>query len=250
MNSGADPLDPLFLPENQIFVQHEEAGRGPAADEGVRPTMSPFGYRIHLEIQCGRRMHAVARPRLRCATGRILKRLTQSLAEAFRVWPRAVALVGGVIHREKHLEGITKGETKMKTLKTMILSVSRGCTVGSQRALRPSQGDCRHPVRIHRGEHHAAGRRTTPCPATSTSHDLMLIRNVEARKAILVLAPSSERAYRSATPQRTSSSSTRIGDRYFLAEVETDAVCGATLRPSKLERETRLGGRRPDQWPP
>jgi hypothetical protein len=56
MNSGADPLDPLFLPENQIFVQHEEAGRGPAADEGVRPTMSPFGYRIHLEIQSIRRM--------------------------------------------------------------------------------------------------------------------------------------------------------------------------------------------------
>jgi hypothetical protein len=68
----------------------------------------------------------------------------------------------------------------------------------------------------------------------------MLIRNVETRKAIAVLAPSSESGYRT-TPDKNVVVFHRIGDRYFLAAVKTDAVCGH-LAPSKVERELASEG--------
>jgi hypothetical protein len=79
---------------------------------------------------------------------------------------------------------------------------------------------------------------------SSPAHNLMLIRSVETRKAALVLTPGSGSAYR-----RSDDKSVvvfhKVGDRYFLAEVKTDAVC-AKLSPSKLERElTAEGGGRP-----
>ena len=70
---------------------------------------------------------------------------------------------------------------------------------------------------------------------TSTGRDLMLIQNVEAHKAVMVIAPSAEAAQR-----RTESPNVvvfrQIGDRYFLEDVKTSGVCGH-VAPSKLERE-------------
>jgi hypothetical protein len=75
--------------------------------------------------------------------------------------------------------------------------------------------------------------------ATSATHDLLLIRNVETRKAILVLAPGGS-DYKGAKDKNVVLFH-RIGDRYFLAEVKTDAVRGH-VAPSKLERELASGG--------
>jgi hypothetical protein len=76
--------------------------------------------------------------------------------------------------------------------------------------------------------------------ATTTSHDLMLIRNVEARKAILVIAPGSESGYRG-TQDKNVIVFHKVGDRYFLSDVKTEAVCGQ-VAPSKLEREIASEG--------
>jgi hypothetical protein len=55
-----------------------------------------------------------------------------------------------------------------------------------------------------------------------------------------VLAPGSDKEYRRAGDTNAVVFH-RVGDRYFLAQVETDAVCGS-VGPSKLERELASKG--------
>ena len=71
----------------------------------------------------------------------------------------------------------------------------------------------------------------------SASHSVMAIRNAEARKDVLVLAPSESKG----AEEKNVVVFHRIGDRYFLAAVKTDAVC-AKVAPSKLERELTSEG--------
>jgi hypothetical protein len=72
----------------------------------------------------------------------------------------------------------------------------------------------------------------------------MLIRNVETGKATLLLAPDSQSGYRRAGDKNVVVFH-KAGDRYFLAEIKTDAVCGS-VAPSKLERElASVGGGQP-----
>ena len=127
----------------------------------------------------------------------------------------------------------------MKTLKTMILSVGAVALLGASGLYAQTKATADIPFEFTvQNTTLPAGEYTMS--ATSTSHDLMLIRNVETRKAIAVLAPSSESGYR--TPQdKNVVVFHRIGDRYFLAAVKTDAVCGH-LAPSKVERELASEG--------
>jgi len=76
--------------------------------------------------------------------------------------------------------------------------------------------------------------------AASGSHDVIVVRNAEAKKAILVLAPSNLSEYKGS--QKNVLVFRQIGDRYFLSEVKTDAVRGH-IPPSKLEREIASTGR-------
>jgi hypothetical protein len=76
--------------------------------------------------------------------------------------------------------------------------------------------------------------------STSPVHNTMLIRNNETRQAILVLASDSEAGYRRAG-EKSVVVFHKAGDRYFLADVKTDAVCGH-VGPSKLERELASNG--------
>jgi hypothetical protein len=72
----------------------------------------------------------------------------------------------------------------------------------------------------------------------------MTIRNAETRKAVMVLAASAASGYRG-TKDKNVVVFHKIADRYFLAEVKTDAVSGR-VSPSKLERElTSEGGGQP-----
>ena len=120
----------------------------------------------------------------------------------------------------------------MKTLKTMILSVSAVALLGASGIYAQTKATANIPFEF------TAQNTTLPAgeytmSAASTSHDVMLIRNVETRKAILVLAPEGG----SKGPRdKNVVVFHRSGDRYFLAAVKTDAVCGR-VAPSKLERE-------------
>ena len=127
----------------------------------------------------------------------------------------------------------------MKTLKTIILSVSAvalwgtsGLNAQTATAEIPFEFSVQNTT-LPAGEYTMAA--VSRSSATSTSHDLMLIRNVKTRKAVLVLAPSNESEYKGSNDKSVVLFH-RVGDRYFLAEVKTEAVRGH-IGPSKLEKE-------------
>jgi len=143
-----------------------------------------------------------------------------------------------VIHREKHSEE-NRGDTKMKTLKTMILSVGAVALWGASGLYAQTKATANIPFEFTvQNTTLPAGEYTMS--SSSTTHNAMLIRNDETRKAILVLASSSESGYRRAQDKNVVVFH-KIGDRYFLADVKTDAVCGH-VGQSKLERELASEG--------
>ena len=131
----------------------------------------------------------------------------------------------------------------MKTIKTIMLSVGAVAMWGASGLYAQTKATATIPFEFTvQNTTLPAGEYTMS--ATPAAHDVMTIRNAETSKAVLVLAASAESGYR-----RTGDKSVvvfhRIGDRYFLADVKTDAVCGH-LSPSKTERElTSEGGGQP-----
>jgi len=127
----------------------------------------------------------------------------------------------------------------MKTLKTMILSVGAIALLGASGLFAQTKAVADIPFAFTvENTTLPAGEYTMS--AASTSRDLMSIRNVEARKEILLLASSSASGYRRPLEKNVVVFH-KIGDRYFLAEVNTDAICGK-VTPSKLERELASEG--------
>jgi hypothetical protein len=127
----------------------------------------------------------------------------------------------------------------MKTLKTMILSLGAVALWGASGLYAQSEATADIPFDFTvQNTTLPAGHYTRS--ATSTTRDLMLIRNLEAHKAILVLASSSESGYRKAQDKNVVVFH-KVGDRYFLESVKTDAVCGQ-VAPSKLEQEVTSAG--------
>ena len=127
----------------------------------------------------------------------------------------------------------------MKTLKTIILSLVAVALLGASGLYAQTEATATIPFEF------TVQNTTLPAgdytmSAASSSHDVMFIRNVETRKAILVLAPSAVTEYKGAQDKNVVLFH-RIGDRYFLAEVKTDAVRGH-VGPSKLERELAAEG--------
>ncbi len=128
----------------------------------------------------------------------------------------------------------------MKTLKTMILSLGAVVLLGASGLHAQTEATATIPFEFSvQNTTLPAGEYTMS--SASTTHGVMLIRNVETRKAILVLASSSESGYRR-TGDKNVVVFHKLGDRYFLADVKTDAVCGH-VGPSKLERELASEGK-------
>ena len=127
----------------------------------------------------------------------------------------------------------------MKTLKSMILSIGAVALLGASGLFAQTRATADIPFEFTAQNTTLPAGTYTMSPA-SASHDLMLIRNAKEHKAILVLAPATEKAYRTAQDKNVVVFH-RIGDRYFLADVKTDAVCGH-VSPSKLERELTADG--------
>ena len=128
----------------------------------------------------------------------------------------------------------------MKTLKTIILSAGAVALLGASGLYAQTTATADIPFEF------TAQNTTLPAgeytmSSASTTHGVMLIRNVETRKAVLVLASSSESGYRR-TEDKNVVVFHKLGDRYFLAEVKTDAVRGH-VGPSKLERELASEGK-------
>lgn len=127
----------------------------------------------------------------------------------------------------------------MKTLKTLLLSVGAVALLGASGLYAQTKATATIPFEF------TVQNTTLPAgdytlSAASTAHDVMTIRNAETNKAIMVLAASSDSGYRRGEDKSVVVFH-RIGDRYFLSEVKTDAVCGR-LAPPKLERELASAG--------
>jgi len=127
----------------------------------------------------------------------------------------------------------------MKTLKTLLLSVGAVALLGASGLYAQTKATATIPFQFTvQNTTLPAGEYTLS--AASATHDVMTIRNTETRKAIMVLAASAGSGYRGAQDKNVVVFH-KIADRYFLAEVKTDAVCGH-VSPSKLERELASEG--------
>jgi len=122
----------------------------------------------------------------------------------------------------------------MKSLKTIILSVGAVALAGSSGLYAQSKATATIPFEFSVANTTLPAGEYTMSPTYST-HDLMVIRNVETRKAVVVMAPNNSTEYKGPAGRNVVLFH-KIGDRYFLAEVKTDAVKGH-VAPSKLERE-------------
>jgi hypothetical protein len=161
-----------------------------------------------------------------------------------KVHPRATRLASllhleeNMIHQEMHLAE-NKGDTKMKTLKTMLLTVSAVAVLGSTLLSAQTKATASIPFEFWaQNTTLPAGEYTLERLSPSSQSDVLLIRNVETRKAITMLAPGNVSEYKG---DKSVVLFHRIGDRYFLAEVKTEAVRGH-VSPSKWERELASEG--------
>ncbi|MGA2131797.1 MAG: hypothetical protein ABSH50_05850 [Bryobacteraceae bacterium] len=127
----------------------------------------------------------------------------------------------------------------MKTLTSMILTVGAVAlsSASGLRAQTKATADIPFAFTVQ-GTTLPAGSYTMS--TASSGRDVMAIENVETHKQILLLAPGTESGYRRATDKNVVVFH-QIGDRYFLAEVKTNAVCGH-VAASKLERELTESG--------
>lgn len=125
----------------------------------------------------------------------------------------------------------------MKTLKTMLLTVGAVAVLGS--AVLNAQTKAKADIPFEFSAWNAtlpAGEYTME--RLSMASPVVLLRNVETRKAVTLPANTAVSEYTGANSVVVFH---RIGDRYFLAEVKTDAVHGH-IAPSKLERELTTEG--------
>ncbi len=130
----------------------------------------------------------------------------------------------------------------MTTLKSMILSVGAVALLGASGLSAQTKATADIPFEFTvQNTTLPAGQYTMS--AASPTRNLMSIRNDKTHQSILVLAPGGESGYR-----RTGAKNVvvfhKAGDRYFLSEVKTDAVCGS-VAPSKLESELASAGNQP-----
>jgi hypothetical protein len=144
-----------------------------------------------------------------------------------------------MIHQEMHLAEKQKGDTKMKTLKTMLLTVSAVAVLGSTSLRAQTRATANIPFEFTaQNTTLPAGSYTMERLSQSSQSGVLLIRNVETHKAITMLAPGNVSEYKG---DKSVVLFHRIGDRYFLAEVKTEAVRGH-VGPSKWERELEAEG--------
>ncbi len=127
----------------------------------------------------------------------------------------------------------------MKTLNTMILSVGAVALLGASGLCAQTRATADIPFAFTVQNTTLPAGEYTMSEASPTG-DLMSIRNVETHETIVVLAPGGEKAYRRVGDKNVLVFH-KAGDRYFLAAVKTDAVCG-NIAPSKLEREIASEG--------
>jgi hypothetical protein len=139
-----------------------------------------------------------------------------------------------MIHQKNKLERDQR-RTKMKTLKTMILNAGAVVLLATGGLHAQTKATAEIPFAF------SAQSTTLPAgeysiSAASTSRNLMVIRNVETRQSLYVMSASNANDYKGGRDKKNVVVFHRIGDRYFLAEVKTDAV-QAHVIPSKVERE-------------
>ena len=101
----------------------------------------------------------------------------------------------------------------MKTLKTLLLSVGAVALLGASGLYAQTKATANIPFAFTAQNTTLPAGEYTMSP-TSASHDLMLIRNTETNKAVMVLAPSGSSEYKG-DPNKNVVLFHRIGDRYL-----------------------------------
>jgi hypothetical protein len=148
------------------------------------------------------------------------------------------AFIRAVIHQKQMEE--SRGEKRMTTLKNIMLSVGAVALLGASGLSAQTKAAAAIPFEF--------SVQNTTLPAgnytlAATAPEVITIRNAETGKAIMLLAPSAERGYRTVQSKNIVVFH-KVADRYFLADVKTDAVCGHVI-PSRLERELTSEGGQP-----
>jgi hypothetical protein len=128
----------------------------------------------------------------------------------------------------------------MTTLKNIMLSVGAVALLGASGLSAQTKATAAIPFEFT--------VQNTTLPAgnytmSASGHDVMTIRSAETGKAVMLLASGSESGYRTAQDKNVVVFH-KVADRYFLADVKTDAVSGH-VSPSKLERELASDGGQP-----
>jgi hypothetical protein len=128
----------------------------------------------------------------------------------------------------------------MTTLKNIMLSVGAVALLGASGLSAQTRATAAIPFEFT--------VQNTTLPAgnytiSTSGHDVMTIRSAETGKAAMLLASGSESGYRTAQDKEVVVFH-KVADRYFLADVKTDAVSGH-VSPSKLERELASDGGQP-----
>ena len=127
----------------------------------------------------------------------------------------------------------------MTTLKNIMLSVGAVALLGASGLSAQTKATASIPFDF------TVQNTTLPAGSytMSATAEVMTIRNADTGKAIALLAAGSESGYRTAQDKNVVVFH-KVADRYFLADVKTDAVCGH-VSPSKLERELTSEGGQP-----
>ena len=124
----------------------------------------------------------------------------------------------------------------MKTLNTIILTLGAAVVLGCTGLYAQTRATANIPFDFNvRGVTMPAGKYTLQ-RGSATSGSIKIFNN-DTQKAVLVLAPSTNSAYKGKAEGSGKVIFHRYGDQYFFSEVWTpNGLKGGTL-PSKLERE-------------
>lgn len=128
----------------------------------------------------------------------------------------------------------------MKTLRSIMLSIGVAALLGASGLHAQTQANI--PFAFSAQNTTLPAGQYTMAKITG-ARTLLVVRNVETKQALMVLAPSGTTEIKGSADKNVVLFH-RIGDRYFLAEVKS-AGLAAHVIPSKLERELTAEGSGP-----
>jgi hypothetical protein len=127
----------------------------------------------------------------------------------------------------------------MKTLKTLVLSMTAAALLGSTGLYAQEKAVANIPFAFTVLDKTVPAGQYVIQNGTTTSRSILRFRNVATGHSVAVLAPSSNASYTTTEKVDAKVIFHRYGDRYFFSEIwSADGMLRGKVLPSKLERET------------